>query len=440
MNKKYLLIALLSFTFALFGYSTAHANTTSLSSYSWDAGLFATSGIYNDTAHAWGRRTTSGAWGTTGTVNYQSGSTTNFRGSESGTLRVTLKGTYCPNGVCSYGTGTGYKGLVQFWNDPQNYVAFGLIHDPGVSPNGTTIMIEGAANGRPIGGYWPKDAITGASHSFAFTWGADGVIMTIDNQVTLGPYPVAATNPSISFLSAARDTGDIVDTSFNNITFSAGSVITNPIVIPAGAPYLSYSATVRDGGSGTGHSAYINTHDAFNNALAVGIQTDSGSPESKGQPYYVWERVQNGEFTYSYLGPASNANQPITLKWWKNEQTAVFYAGPTPIANISVNLIPRLFFNAEGNARLNGDTVNSSVNNVAITVGDNCPAYCGLNGSWNTNDFNFYGLKATNANGRPQNGANFNITGTVNGLPPGGDWDSYLVAGIGMIAQYWNGE
>lgn len=420
-------------------HGSAFAETTVMSPYSWDPGLYATTARYNDSAHAWGRRQSSGAWGT-GPVNYQSGATINTQASSSGTLNVVLEGTYCPNGACSYGAGTGYKGLVQFWNDPGNYVAFGLIHDPGVSPNGMTLMIEGAANGRPVGGYWPGGAISGSSHHFSFSWSSSGISLNIDGQVALGPYPVVATHPSISFLAAARNTGDIADTTFSNISFSSGSVAAAPVTIPSGTPYLTYTATLKEGGSGTGYSSYINAHDANSNAISVGIQTDTASPESQGHPYFIWELVQNGKFTYDYLSPASNNDEPVTLKWWQGDDTAVFYSGSTPLADIAVHLDPRLFFNVEGNARLNGDTVNDAISNTQINVGDNCPTYCGLNGSWNTSSFNYYGLQATNTNGQSQNGANFTITGTVNGLPAGADWDSNEVAGIGMIAQYWNGQ
>lgn len=417
----------------------ASAEQAALSNYSWDAGLYATSGRYSDTAHAWGARSTPGAWGT-GSVNYQSGSTTAYRATSSGSLNVRLNGSYCPGGTCSYGSGSGYKGLVQLWNDPDNFIAFGLIHDPGVSPTGTTLMVEGSAGGRPVGGYWDGNGVSGTSHLFTVKWDSSGISVIVDNQVTLGPYPVSATNPSISFLAAGRNTGDISDTTFSGIAFSPGSVVAQPVVIPPGSPYATYSATLNEGGSGTGYSAYINTHDANSNALAVGIQTDSAAPESSGNPYYIWERVQGGVFTYSYISSAAAGDNPVTLKWWKGDNTAVFYAGNTPIANIDVNLIPRLFFNAEGNARKNGDSVNSAIKNVQITVGDTCPTYCGLNGSWNTSDFNSYGLAATNTNGLAQNGADFTISGTVSGLPANGDWDSHLVAGVGMIAQYWNGE
>lgn len=434
------ILSISSLLMMLISPSLASAETTLLVPHSWDPGLYATAGNYNDTAHSWGRRTTSGAWGT-GSVNYQSGSTTNWRVGSSGSLNVTLTGTYCPGGSCSYGSGSGYKGLVQFWNDPGNFIAFGLIHDPGVSPTGTTLMIEGAGQGRPVGGYWGNNGITGTSHAFTINWGPAGISVTIDNQVTLGPYSVSATNPSVSFLSAARNTGDICDTTFSGINFSAGSTtVPDPITIPTSTPYLTYTANLSEAGSGTGYSAYINAHDASNNALSVGIQSDTGSPQSQGSPHFIWERVQNGTFTYQYLGAAAAGNHTITLKWWKNEQVAVFYADSTPIANISANLIPRLFFNVEGNARLNGDSVNDTFTNTQITVGDTCPTYCGLNGTWNTTDFNFHGLTATRTNSNTQNGANFTVTGTVSGLAAGHDWDSDLVAGIGMIAQYWNGQ
>ncbi|NBX97777.1 hypothetical protein EBQ81_02840 [bacterium] len=306
-------------------------------------------------------------------------------------------------------------------------------------------MIEGAAAGKPVGGYWAANGITGASHLFTYSWTPGGISFTIDNNVTLGPYPVSmAAGPSISFLAAARNTNDIADTTFSGITFSSGSVVADPLTEPGGAPYMTYTATVDDGGTGTGHSAFINVHDAFNNALAVGVQTDSASPESQGQPWFMFNRVQNGIFTYQYIAPATSGAEPITLKWWKNEKVAMFYkgigGGVTPIAKISLDMSPRLYFNAEGNARKNGDTVNSTITNTQITVGDNCPSQCGLTGSWNTNDFNFYGLTATRTNGSTQNGANFTITGTVSGLAAGHDWDTDLVAGVGMIAQYWNGQ
>jgi hypothetical protein len=449
MNKLKLFglsfFASLAYTF--FASHAALADVTKLNPYSWDPGLYATTARYDDGAHAWGQRKTGGAWGT-GPVNYQSGATANYRAGSSGSMSVVLEGTYCPGGACQYGSGSGYKGLVQFWNDPNNYIAFGLIHDPGVSPTGNTLMIEGAGGGRPVGGYWAANGISGVSHRFTVSWTAASITLTIDNNVTLGPYPVAENNPSVSFLAAGRDTGDICDTTFAGITFSTGSVTADPVTIPSGSPYFTYTATMNEGGSGTGYSSYINAHDSSNNALSVGIQTDSSSPESNGQPYYIWELVQNGIFTYNYLNAAaSNTNEPVTLSWWQGDQTAVFYEGATAVADISANLVPRLFFQVEGNARLNGDSVNDSFTNTQVNpAGSNCPTYCGLNGTFNTSSFNFYGLTAaqqscsSQSNGFSNEGCNFTVTGTVSGLPAGGTWDTNEVAGIGMIAQYWNGQ
>jgi len=86
--KQKLFLALFINIFAIGIISPAvSADTTLLVPHSWDQGLFATKGTYDDSAHSWGQRATSGAWGTGG-VNYQSGSTTNWRAASSGSLNV----------------------------------------------------------------------------------------------------------------------------------------------------------------------------------------------------------------------------------------------------------------------------------------------------------------------------------------------------------------
>ncbi len=199
--------------------STTTPNPSTLSPHSWDPGLYATASASTGTVHAWGTRKSAGAWGTR-EVNYQAGATTGTRAGSSGSLSVRLDGTHCSGSVCGYGSGTGFKGLVQLWNDPTNFIAFGLIRDPGVSPTGTTLMIEGAAGGKPVGGYWAAGALSGSSHVFDIEWSTAGITLIVDGKTKLGPYPVAATNPSISFLSAGRNTSDQSDTTFNAITFS----------------------------------------------------------------------------------------------------------------------------------------------------------------------------------------------------------------------------
>src|SRR6185312_14561349 len=162
----------------------------------------------------------------------------------------------------------------------------------------------------------------GTSHLFTVKWTAGGISLTIDNQKTVGPYPVVETHPSISFLAAGRNTGDLVDATFHNILFSSGSVSAQQVTVPSGTPYLTYTASLTAGGTGTGYSAYINAHDAAGNAISVGIQKDSASPETGGQPYFTWERVQNGAFTYNYVAPAPSGAQQVTLKWWSDSNTA----------------------------------------------------------------------------------------------------------------------
>jgi len=234
------------------------------------------------------------------------------------------------------------------------------------------------------------------------------------------------------------------DSTPENYSYVNGNWTVGPppssITIPSGTPYFTFSATMSEGGSGTGYSAYINGHDNNNDAVAVGIQSDVTDPSSNGQPYYVWELVQNGNFSFAYLGAAPAGNDQVTLSWWQGSNTAVFYEGGTPVADIPVALTPRLFFSVEGDARQNGDSVNDVFTNTQITVGNNCPTYCGLFGTWNTSQFNYYGLHATRTNGATQNGANFTVTGTVSGVPQGGNWGNYLIAGIAMIPQYWNGQ
>lgn len=206
--------------------------------------------------------------------------------------------------------------------------------------------------------------------------------------------------------------------------------------VPSGTPYMTYTANISAKGTGTGYSPYINVHDAHNNAFSFGIQSDSGSPQSKGKPRYIWERVQNGKFTYGYLNAATNNLTPVGLRWWKNDVAAISVNHKT-IGTVNVHLEPRLFFNAEANARLNGDTVHSTVQNVRIDVGT-ATGRIGLNGSWN-NSFSFHGLKATQTKAGVQ-GASFSIDGRVSGLASGHNWDTDQVSGIAMIAQKWNGR
>lgn len=213
-----------------------------------------------------------------------------------------------------------------------------------------------------------------------------------------------------------------------------GATASAATVAPHGTPLVEYTANITQGGAGTGYSSYINVHDAYNNAFSVGIQSDKGSTVSKGAPRFIWERVQNGKFTYGYLGPATHNVTPVGLRFYPNN-VGTFFANGHTIAAVGLNLKGRLFFNVEGNGRLNGDVVHSSMRDVKITV-RNKPGVSGLQGKWNTN-FSFHGLKARQVNSPAVQGATFWVDGRVSGLPKGGNWDATEVAGIGMITQRW---
>ncbi len=186
------------------------------------AGAQLQSEIYANGAVVWvhGVRGSSGAWGT-GPVNYQAGVTSKERLPGSGSLEFIINAT---GGIGQpIGTGTGYKALVQFWNDDNNYIALGFIHDPGVSPNGKTVMVEGASNGEPVGGYWPDNSFPDGSgyHSITVTWTPTHLTWMVDNdQDNSMTYAISMTNPSVSFLGAARMPGDSLNVDFQGITWT----------------------------------------------------------------------------------------------------------------------------------------------------------------------------------------------------------------------------
>ena len=263
------------------------------------------------------------------------------------------------------------------------------------------------------------------------TWGAATIESGGADATTPGLTSQPNGSPSVFFQGSD---GSLWNYWYVNGTWAGAQPSDPPVSVPAGAPYLTYSATLREGGTGSGYAAYINARDDQSDAIGVGIQTDNSDASLHGQAWYIWELVQNGAFSYSYITPAPAGNDPVTLEWWPASQTAVFFAGSTPIADITgVNLkfSPStghpLYFGVEGDGRQNGDTVNDAIDNTQINV----PG--GL-GAWNDTQFNSYGIVAHDTNGQPQNGANFTVTGTVSGDPS--NWGTLpMPAGVALIAQ-----
>ncbi len=169
-----------------------------------------------------GARQSSIAWGQNGD-NYQVGAVASERFPNEGWIDVSID----VQNYTSFGDGSGYKMYVQFWNDAENYVAFGIIKDPAAAPwGGTTVMVEGAAYGQPIGGYWPQgnggfDGSDDTYHHFSVHWYPDRIEFVIDHITSQRMiYNINMSNPSFACLGAARLPGDSVHGVFQLSNFS----------------------------------------------------------------------------------------------------------------------------------------------------------------------------------------------------------------------------
>ncbi len=157
-----------------------------------------------------GVRGSAGAWGT-GAFNYVAGATMTSLLPTEGWLQAGLNGV---NGE-SFGSGTGYKFIFQFYNDANNVIALGIIKDPGAAPwGGLTLMVEGLGNGQPVGGYWPQNHDgfdTDHYYTIFISWNATSITFRIDEHPAL-TYPInLSAGPSFSVMGCARMPGDAVD-------------------------------------------------------------------------------------------------------------------------------------------------------------------------------------------------------------------------------------
>lgn len=416
---------------------------------SWDQGLRAQKiGIGYDEIHIAGTRIATGDWSQT-PVNFMAGASLDRLLGASGNLSFDLiaEGS-------SYGSGTGYKTFVQFWNDPSNYIAVGLISDPGITgPGKYTLMVEGASNGTPIGGYWGRDMpqLGGNAHHFEIQWENNqiGIVMDGLTQYTLR-YDMALTNPSISYLGAGRMAGDAVQTRFDNITFS--DIGLREFSVPETlVPRAYIEADVQLSGSGLGYAAYLNLHDQFGNAIAFGYQYDQNSRDADAAPMLHFNQTGSGQFSGHryYDDSVGSASEHWRLAYYENafgdQDVAVFFIDGTPLAYTEITLQDRVFFQAEINGAGNGDQVQTSFSNVRIGGQWSNGNEVRPNGVWNTQDFDFWGLDARQLDSEVQ-GADFSLAGVVAGLPAGQDWDTIEtlhpgqpVAGVAMIAEWWFG-
>ena len=226
---------------------------------------------------------------------------------------------------------------------------------------------------------------------------------------------------------------------------------------PNEAPRATIAATVSFSGSGRGYAAYLNVHDTHANAVAMGAQSDTNDPPSGGRPVVHANVVRNGVFSHVYGGDVMNQNESHRweLRYYDGAGKAMLFVDNVGLLQVDLKLSGRLFFQTEVNAADNGDHVDATYTNVVI--GGTVPGGNGHgttvepNGTWNTKDFDFWGLDMEQSNKPTVQGANMRGVGTLSGLPPGTDWhtiESYNhgqyagrpTAGIGMIAEYWFGQ
>lgn len=417
----------------------------------WDPGLNGQPiGIGLDEIRISGTRLNPGDWGAQD-VNYMAGASLARLLPSTGSLGFDLLAEG-PTG--SYGSGSGYKSFVQFWNDPQNYIAVGLISDPGLTQAGKyTVMVEGASNGLPIGGYWgvDKPSPAGGAHHFNLSWQNNELSVVMDDLTQHAmTYGLALTNPSVSFLGAARLPGDGVNARFDNITFD--HIGLEAFSVPATlTPRAFIEADVTYSGSGIGHAAYLNLHDAFGNAIAFGFQADVNSRDSDGLPTLHYNQTSNGQFaSHRYYDLSlDKGTHHWRLDYYENaigdRDFGVFTLDNTPVGYTEVTLTDRIFFQPEVNAAANGDSVATTFQNVHIGGTWASGQAVAPNGQWNSEDFEFWGLNAQQGNTQVQ-GADFTLGGTVSALPDGYDWDTIEtifpgqpVAAIAMITEWWFG-
>lgn len=213
-----------------------------------------------------------------------------------------------------------------------------------------------------------------------------------------------------------------------------------PVAVPNETPRATLAATVFFTGGGTGYAAYLNLHDAHANAVAMGAQLDQGDPPSSGKSLVHANYVRSGTFGHAYgeaampLGQASRWE----LRYYDGAGQAVFFRDGTPLLAISVKFTGQIFYQTEVNARLDGDSVDATFDNVVMggTQPGNKPVI--PSGGWNTRDFDFWRLDMQQTNGSVVQGANMRGFGTIGGMN-GGNWHTVNppAAAIGMIAEQY---
>jgi hypothetical protein len=209
--------------------------------------------------------------------------------------------------------------------------------------------------------------------------------------------------------------------------------------VPNEAPRATMSATVSFSGGGQGWAAYLNLHDANNNAVAMGAQSDVGDAPSSGRPMVHANYVVAGRFDHAYGTTQLPAHESHRwdLRYYDGAGRAILFQDGTALLGVSIRFSGTIFYQTEVNVKVDGDSVDATFGNCV--VGGTKPGGAAVqpNGQWNTRDFDFYRLDMQQTNDQAiVQGANMRGFGTASGMG-GGNWHTVNppAAAIGMIAE-----
>lgn len=198
-------------------------------------------------------------------------------------------------------------------------------------------------------------------------------------------------------------------------------------------------------GGGSGYHAKIDIHDRHGVAVSFGIQYEYNLSRQyshiSNNTAFLVENVMSHATqaghqgkNYHFIKSASlGQTYRVAMSWYKDNSLR-FYVDGQEIFRTSTTLTPPLFFQVEGSAMKNGDSVNAQFSNVRVKCGED--PYYGTWADWNDRDFDFFGLDGRitkggtaagsgqwSTNGWSSSGISASITGRAN-IGGGADWDT----------------
>ena len=210
---------------------------------------------------------------------------------------------------------------------------------------------------------------------------------------------------------------------------------TNTNLIETDGSYAAIESNMKLTGSGSGYHAKIDIHDRHGVAVSFGVQYDAGKTK------FIIENIMShatvaghqGKNYHFFDGANLGQTYKVGMSWFKDNSLR-FYVDGKEIYRTSTTLTPPLFFQVEGSAKHNGDSVNAEFSGVRVKCGTE--PYTGIWAEWNDRDFDFFGLNGQvtkggtvvengpwTTNGWATSGISAKVTGTAN-ISAGADWDT----------------